>query len=705
MDSRLRGNDEVWIAGMTGCGWRGWRVIQKAMTFSTELTPTHRLTLLDELVLMLLSEENGYFYQVPGWDLNCAIIGAVLAELSLISRIDTDIDSLFLLDDTETDDPALDPILKEIAGEETQHNAQYWIERLAPRAETIIDLTLERLVDLDILEYHDGDFWTLSPRAWNTGSTRSDQKGTAFQFVKARISEVIFNNEIPDPRDVIIICLINTCDVFRFIFQLDEESEERIELICRMDLIGRSIAAAVSQNIAAPLLRRSALAKAIPVAPLRELVFNRHIRDGNLNAFFAELAEKHGPVFQIRPPFRKQPITVLAGAETNYWVHRRGRNYLRARDYLEDFEKVYGASGILPALDGADHFRYRKAMSSAYSRARLETHLETLYQQARTYMSNWSVGESLPATRTCRLLVNSQMSPIMISVDSQDLIDDLIEYKTRALSTHVVKVLPKFMLNTPGMRRKKKKISELVERVQSIHTPAQRAGCPRDLADDLLSLHASDPQFLPESNLGFVFSAALIASVYLGDALGFAVYAMASQPELYNRIQREADVLFADGDPDNDAYTPEAIDVTRRFLMETLRLYAIVPMSLRTVMNTCSVEGYELDEGTPVHIAQAATHYMEDFFPDPYKFDIDRYLPPRNEHLSPGYAPYGLGTHTCLGSRWMELQLAVNLLMIARYFTLEVPTNYKLKISPFPSLSVDKKLKFIVTEQRREINV
>ena len=50
----------------------------------------------------------------------------------------------------------------------------------------------------------------------------------------------------------------------------------------------------------------------------------------------------------------------------------------------------------------------------------------------------------------------------------------------------------------------------------------------------------------------------------------------------------------------------------------------------------------------------------------------------------------------------MELHLAINLLMIAHYFTLEVPANYKLKIDPFPSLSVSKKLKFHVarTEAR-----
>ena len=66
---------------------------------------------------MLLNEENGYFHQVHGWELNCAVVGAVLAELSLLSRIDTDMESLLLVDRTETGNPALNPILKQIAAE------------------------------------------------------------------------------------------------------------------------------------------------------------------------------------------------------------------------------------------------------------------------------------------------------------------------------------------------------------------------------------------------------------------------------------------------------------------------------------------------------------------------------------------------------------------------------------------------------------
>ena len=149
------------------------------MTTTISGLATQQLSLPDELILTLLNEESGYFHQVPGWDLNCAVVGAALAELSLLSRIDTDMASLYVVDPTDTGNPILDPILEEIAREPVHRNAQYWIERLAPRAESIIDLTLDRLVDLKILEYHSGDFWTLSPTAWRTDLLNDATEGTA----------------------------------------------------------------------------------------------------------------------------------------------------------------------------------------------------------------------------------------------------------------------------------------------------------------------------------------------------------------------------------------------------------------------------------------------------------------------------------------------------------------------------------------------
>ena len=666
---------------------------------------SQQLSLLDEFILMLLDEESGYFYQITAHKMNCAIIGAALAELSLLSRIDTDVESLLLLDPTETGNPSLDLILKEIVDEPVKHNAQYWIEKLFPHAETIIDLTLDNLVTCGILEHHEGDFWTVAPGKLYADADGDDEDASLGQFIRTRIGKDIFSDDIPHPRDIIIICLIETCDIFPLMFKLDKKAEERIELICRMDLIGRSMADAVEENINNPLLATSHLSKKIPRIPLHRLLLHPHARTGNLPALFADLTKQYGPVFEIAPPFSK-PNIFISGPEVNRWVRRHGRKYLTSKSLFGDFEKVYGAVGILPALDGADHFRYRKTMTSAYSRGRLEEQLDLAYSKAREYMASWKVGESYSARDLCRKMINSQTSHLMMNVDTQDIMDDIIAYKERALTTHLLNILPKFMLKTPGMKRRAKAIGTLMERVQSVHTAAQRAGCPRNFVDDLLSLHANHPLLMPESNLNFAVSAIVLASMYLGDGFNFALYAMASQPELYNKIQSEADALFSNGDPVGKDFSPANMEITDRFISECFRVYPVVPMSMRAVVNTFTVEGYEIPRGVRVSIAQTAPHYMEDCFPDPFSFDIDRYLSPRNEHRNPGYAPYGLGPHTCLGTRWMTLHLAVNLLIIAHYFTLRVyPEDYKLGISAFPSMKPDKKLRFRIAEQRHELPI
>ena len=192
-------------------------------------------------------------------------------------------------------------------------------------------------------------------------------------------------------------------------------------------------------------------------------------------------------------------------------------------------------------------------------------------------------------------------------------------------------------------------------------------------------------------------------SLYLGDMLGFVLFEMARQPDIAARIHDEANALFDGGDPSKDEMSPDRYDVTRRFLMECMRLYPIICVNLRNVSNACVMGNYSLPLGERLYIVQTAAHYMSDSFPDPYRFDVDRYLPPRNEHHGPGYAPYGLDTHSCAGRAWMNLQLAVTVLLIAYHFKFApVPHDYKLKINPFPALSVSKKLKLRIASQLHE---
>ena len=677
------------------------------MTLSTEpqaTAPVQSLSLPEELLLALLNEESGYFHQVPGWNLNCAMAGAALAELSLIGRIDTDLESLILLDATETGHPLLDPILREIAGEAESHNTRYWIERLAPRSETVISQALTSLVRREILDLHPGEFYTFT-KHHRRGEAAQGEEYSAGEYVKARLTRIIFADEIPDPRDAIIAALVDACGVFNLMYQIDEDLEERIQLVCKFDLIGRSIGEAVSDSIAAPVFRQPPLTKSIPKVSYLDMALNSHLRAGRLPALFASLAEKHGPVYMIPRPFQ-EPLIVLAGLEMNQWAHRQGRMYLRSHDYFQGVNDAYGSARSIHSMDGADHFRYRKAIQPAYARSTLTNRLDETFDNARKHMASWSVGDETPAQKMLRPLLNAQVSPLLTSTHTQDLIHDVLKHKMRVLNVALAKILPGFMLRTPMAKRRAKVTDRLTERILQAHTPGQRAGKPRDVVDEYLSLHGSDSQFLPQTDLGVPMGTMLMASMYMGDQLGFALYWMTKHPEIRDQVTAEADALFADGDPTEADLTLENIDVTHRVLMESLRMSPIVPMAMRTVMNTVVVEGFELPIGSPVYIANTAPHYMEDVFPDPWKFDIDRYLPPRNEHVGEGFSPYGLGTHSCLGFRWSELHLALNLLMLTHYFRIEINRDFgNPPMDPFPSQSPSNKLKFRLAEQRHELPV
>lgn len=664
------------------------------------------MRLAEETILLLLNEDSGYLVPVQGWKLSCVLAGAVLADLALERRIDTDLESLLLTDSTPTGDELLDPILEEIATDATTHHPQFWIEKIATHADTLLEQALEGLVARKILNHHLGGFWSLDRNIASSGMYPMAD-GTVQIEVKTRIFGTIFDDTIPDPRDVIIIGLVHACDAFRFLLTAEEYegAEERIELLSQMDLVSQSIAKAVGESSIRLTTLATPIAKPIPQVNFLRMLGKKSLWHGNLAQLMAELHQEYGPVFAFKAPLVKQGLTVIAGAEANTWMHRKGRLHLRTKDLLEDWEKVFGAGRTLPGMDGADHYRLRKAQHAGYSQNALAGRLDELYAQARASLRAWQVGDLLPGGATCKGLMGSQVSRLAVGIDTSDYILDLVAYKERSLQTHVQRSLPKFMLQTPGMHKKRKKMFDLFDLIQAAHTPAQREGKPRDFIDDMMSLHHNDPQFLPETELLFVFVTPLIASIYLGSALAFALYAMVSHPELYARVRAEADALFANGDPGREDLSMSAIDVTHRLIMESHRLFTVIPVTIRHVMNTFVLEGYEIPVGSRVLIAKAAAHYLEENFPDPLQFDIDRYLPGREEHRKRGaYAPFGLGTHTCLGARWVELQMVINLLLIAYYFRMELrPANYKLQFNPFPTSGPARKLKFAITERRHAL--
>ena len=664
------------------------------------------MRLAEETILLLLDEDTGYLVPLPEWKLACVLAGAVLMDLALENRIDTDPEKLMLINGSHTGDELLDPFLGDIVFETEERSPQYWVEKLAPRAGEIYERTLERLAEKGILNFEAGGFWTLTSRVGASGRYPMAEGGGT-EEIKRRVTRILLNeDEIPDPRDIMIIGLVRTCGGFAHI--LEEEELERIQkradFIKNMDFIGQSISNAVDSIYRPPASLRVASRKPLPELKLTDALRSKAFRAGNFPVFFAEQRERLGPVFRFKVPGKN--VVVFAGWEMNRWVNRRGRYYLRAKDYLSQFETVWGAARSIASMDGADHFRMRKAMRAGNSRHVVLDRLSDVFALGRRSMGDWGVGNVLPGELTTQRLMGVQISQLACSIDCHELVDDLLIYQSRALMTHIQGMMPKFMLRTPKMLRARRNILEFFAEIHSSHTGALRAGKRRDLIDDMLEFHQSDPQFLPETDVAFVFVAPLIAGHYMGSAISFALYELLKNPDLREQVTREADALFANGDPTGAEFRKDAIDVSHRFIMETMRLHPVIPMQLRMAMNAIEIDGMEIPAGTTIYVCHTASHYNEEHFGNARTFDIDRYLPDRAEHRTPGaFAPFGLGTHLCLGARFTELQLMANLLMIAHHLELEiVPSDYQLKLSPLPKLSPDKHFKFRVVRQRHPLH-
>ena len=199
------------------------------------------LRFAEEIVLLLLNDEDGGFVHVPEWSLKYALAGGVLMDLALENRIDTDLEKLVLLDSTPVGDSLLDPTLGEIeAGAE--RDARFWVERTGNRAHAIREEALSRLVSQGILEPRDDRFlWVFRSRRYPAID------GQAEREVKLRIMGALFSDEIPHPRDVVIICLADACGIFRGLLSKQEldRASVRIEQVRKLDLIGQAMTQAI----------------------------------------------------------------------------------------------------------------------------------------------------------------------------------------------------------------------------------------------------------------------------------------------------------------------------------------------------------------------------------------------------------------------------------------------------------------------------
>ena len=206
------------------------------------------LRFAEELLIFLLDKQSGQLTPVPDSTLNYALAGTVLMDLALEDRIDTDLERLVLIDSTPLNDGLLDPALAVIAAETGRHGTAHWIERLATpeTAGNVQDTAINRLIERGILERNSGGFLSLT-RLVGRARRYPMVDGPAGREVEARIMGVLFADDVPHPRDAMLIAVVDACGIFDRILSSEEKAEvaDRIDLLRRLDLIGRTVSDAI----------------------------------------------------------------------------------------------------------------------------------------------------------------------------------------------------------------------------------------------------------------------------------------------------------------------------------------------------------------------------------------------------------------------------------------------------------------------------
>ncbi len=135
-------------------------------------------------------------------------------------------------------------------------------------------------------------------------------------------------------------------------------------------------------------------------------------------------------------------------------------------------------------------------------------------------------------------------------------------------------------------------------------------------------------------------------------------------------------------------------------LAETLRKYPPAWIGPRRSREPFEFEGHTVPGDAYVNYCSWACHHLPEVFPEPERFDPERWTPEQRAKLPKGaYVPFGGGSRTCIGMRFGETEvrtIATGLLSRCEW---ELPSDYTLTIRQMPTISPAEGLPVVVRER------
>ena len=333
--------------------------------------------------------------------------------------------------------------------------------------------------------------------------------------------------------------------------------------------------------------------------------------------------------------------------------------------------------------EGDSWRRQRKLAQPAFHHQRIEAYGATMVQQTLDLLADWQPGARRDIAHEMTKLTLGIVNKTLFNVDVRAQADHI-----GALMTTVLAGAEDRLNNYDPIwgrlfqrkqRREAAAIQELFTLIEGIIADHRQHGAD---SGDLLSmlLAARDEEGNPMSAQQLrdeVITLFVAGHETTANALAWAFYLVAQHPEVEAKLAQEVATL--QGKP------PTMCDLahlpySEQVIKEALRLYPPAGGVTRQPIQDITLGGYPIAKGSTVAISTYVMHRDPTLYPDPERFDPQRFTP-ENEAKLPrlAYLPFGGGPRVCIGNSFALLEARLILLTVLQRFRLQLAAGQQVR--------------------------
>jgi cytochrome P450 len=332
---------------------------------------------------------------------------------------------------------------------------------------------------------------------------------------------------------------------------------------------------------------------------------------------------------------------------------------------------------------GPKHRRQRRLMRPAFDHAHVRGYVDTMARCATAEADTWRDGRAIDAGREMRRLAMTAIIVAVLGVAEGGALPSDTEVQAEVLTSLSVvlagvgrrAILPLGQLErvpTPGnlrFNRAHVALHSAVGRMVADHRAEQRGGAGNGgLLDTLLAAVDEDGTGMSDQQVhDEVMTVLLAGSETSAGTLAWLLHILSGDLDLQRAVQEEVDAVLAGRMPQADDLS--SLPLARRVVSEVLRLYPASWLLGRRSLQEVEIAGVPVPTRAQVLLNFYGVHRDPRAYPDPNRFDPDRWLAPDPEVVRTHYFPFGMGPHVCIGEGFAWSLIMTTLAVVASQYT------------------------------------